>query len=82
MAIAVEVPCDAHAFGMIATETGIDSENLFKTVDEPDRCQFMRAEPGTKEEKPSDDQQEDNADARQSREGAGQAQRSWLICRR
>ena len=56
LAIAIEKTADAHAFGMIAAEPGLDSEDLFKTVDEPDRCQFMRTEPASQREKPCDDQ--------------------------
>ena len=35
LAVAIEKTCDAHAFGMIATETGMESVDFLKTVDEP-----------------------------------------------
>ena len=52
LTIAIEKTVHAHAFGMIAAEPGVYSEDLFKTVDEPDRCQFMRTEPAPQIEKP------------------------------
>jgi hypothetical protein len=36
--VAIEKSPDAHAFGVIATETGVDSVDPLKTVDEPPRC--------------------------------------------
>src|SRR5260370_14123424 len=68
LTIAIEKTSDAHAFGMIATETGVDSKDLFKTVDEADRCQFMRIEPASQIEKPTDDQYDHSAHPRQSRQ--------------
>ena len=38
LAVAIEKTCDAHAFGMIATETGMESVDFLKTVDEPRLC--------------------------------------------
>jgi hypothetical protein len=38
LAVAIEKTCDAHAFGMIATETGMETVDFLKTVDEPRLC--------------------------------------------
>ena len=79
LTIALEETAEAHALGMIAMETGMDSVDPLKCVGGPRRRQCVWSEPTAQIEKNSHNAQKNNANAAQPYQSAAAGQRRGLL---
>src|SRR5258705_451677 len=82
LAVALEKTADAHALGMIAAETGMNSVDPLKSVGEPRRRQCVWREQTTQIEKCSRNAQKNNANAAQPYQCAAAGEGRGLRFRR